>query len=78
MSTDTKLYKVPFPGSESVRRFNIYENIKDWFDNNGYIYNLYYRFEWVDTGKYVPDYIWVDSELAVLIKLRFGYDRNNR
>lgn len=72
--TDIKLYKVPFPiiDSDYTATYHFYNKVKNWFDSNGYEYSIQYKFEWNNTGRYIPDYIWCDSELAVLLKLKFG------
>lgn len=66
------LIKVPFPqieDKEKSQRF--YLDMAACLIALGYKYDENFKFEWVDTGKFVPDYIWCDTELALVLKLKY-------
>ena len=68
------LKKLKFPTlTTSLDESCLYNHMKKWFDNNGYIYNQDYKFEWTtkNTGNYVPDYIYCNDEIAIMLKLRY-------
>lgn len=68
-----KLIKVPFPKlTDHIDRIKLYTRLRKWFDNNGYIYNEDYKLEWEDARRYVPDFIYCDEELAMMIKLKYS------
>ena len=72
MSNITTLKKVSFPVLNGNETYRLYNNLKNWFDNNGYIYNVDYKLEWENPGNYVPDFIYCDEELAIMLRLRYG------
>jgi hypothetical protein len=66
------LIRIPFPQIEDqVRSQRFYLEMADCLVALGYVYNKNFKFEWSDTGKLVPDYIWCDTELALVLKLKY-------
>ena len=31
-----------------------------------------YKFEWENTGRYLPEYVWVEDDTAIVLKLKYN------
>jgi len=51
-----------------AREFHTYSAMCTWLLE----YAVEFRFWWKDTGKYMPDAVYLDAESAVVFKLIFG------
>jgi len=52
----------------SDQRILAYRNLRTYVVHN----SARYKFEWNDHGLYLPSGVYVDSEFAVVLKLKFG------
>ncbi len=53
----------------SPESFKEYAEIRRWLKET----NTSHKFEWINTGLYLPDYLWIDnSDSATLFKLKYG------
>lgn len=67
------LVKITFPQFEDYTdRMRFYFQMNSQFDKAGYTYGDHYKYEWIDTGKHVPDFMWVDSEIAMMLVLKYN------
>jgi len=48
--------------------YRLYKEIINWLSDR----NIPHTFEWMDTGKYIPDYIHLDNESAIVFRLVFN------
>ncbi len=70
MTSDLIQIRFPKFGTGAEQQI-AYNRMKYWFDRNGYKYLIDYKFQWLDGGQYVPDYIWCTSDLALVFKLKY-------
>lgn len=67
------LVKITFPDFEqSGHRMRFYRDLNRQLDQAGYVFKKDYDYVWNDTGTYVPSYILVESEIALIFVLRYG------
>lgn len=59
---------VPDKSTLTVNLFKQYADMRQWLEDT----NTNYRFGWVNGGVYIPDYVWSDSDSAVVFKLKYG------
>lgn len=76
MGSNESLVKLTFPKFEDhAERSRFYIQMNIQFDKKGYVYGEHYKYEWLDTGKHVPDYLWVESDIALIFILRYDCHR---
>lgn len=76
MGRSESLVKITFPKFEDyTHRMMFYIHMNLQFDQAGYKYGEDYKYEWFDTGKHVPDFLWVDSDIALMLILRYDCHR---
>jgi hypothetical protein len=34
--------------------------------------DAYHKFEWINSGLYLPDYVWLSNDTATFFKLKYG------
>ena len=52
------------------RTYVVYLEMRNWLN----ITNTQHKFAWINTGVYLPDYLWIDSnnDSATYFKLKYG------
>ncbi len=57
-------------GGLSSMTYAAYSKMRAWLEDT----NTTYKFQWNDPGKYLPDYLWIDSksDSATYFKLKYG------
>jgi hypothetical protein len=44
-----------------------YAEMRKWLDAT----NTRHRFDWINTGMYLPDYVWLEPDSAIIFKLKY-------
>lgn len=44
-----------------------YAEMRNWLSAT----NTRHRFEWINTGVYLPDYVWLEPDSALIFKLKY-------
>jgi len=66
--TDVRLNLTCFKGLDGKSAYKLYHDMRMWF----LFREIPYRFDWNDTGKYIPDYLTLNKESAIAFKLVFN------
>ena len=47
-------------------------SFKEYADMRKELSGIVHRFEWIFTGMYLPDYVWLPDDAATFFKLKYG------
>jgi hypothetical protein len=56
-----------FKGLDGRAAYILYQTMRVWLERR----EISHRFDWINTGNYIPDYITLDRESAVAFRLVF-------
>jgi hypothetical protein len=47
-------------------------SFKEYADMRIMLKEIHHKFEWINSGMYLPDYVWLPDDYATFFKLKYG------
>jgi hypothetical protein len=48
------------------------DSFREYGDMRKELRDIRHKFEWINTGMYLPDYVWLPDDAATFFKLKYG------